>query len=293
MTTKDWVKFIFIGLVWGSTFMWVKLGIREVGPFTLVMYRSLFASLALWTLIKYKKMKPFPWRYVGIFFVMGLLNAALPFAFVAWSEKYISSGLASILNSTVPFFVLVISPFFLADEKITIRKFLGLLLGFGGVILLMSNKVSEDVAKIGLGQILMLLAAISYAIAAVYARKKAPKLEPEWQSFLQMSSAFFILLPASYFFDGGIVLPKMPLTWLAILWMGVIGSCLALTIFFDLLNRVGPTRTSMTSYLFPVAGVVLGILFLNERLDGWMIIAGVMILAGLIMVNQPETKVKI
>lgn len=293
MKTKDWIKFIFIGLVWGSTFMWVKLGIREVGPFTIVMYRSFFATIALWFVLKYKKMNQFPKEYIGIFFVMGLLNAALPFALVAWSEKYISSGMASILNSTVPFFALIISPFFLSDEKITILKFLGLLLGFGGVILLMSNKVSEKFGSFGIGQILMLLAAISYAFATVYARKKAPKLESEWQSFLQMASAFIILLPASIIMEGGFVIPKMPLTWLAAVWMGVIGSCLALTLFFDLLHRVGPTRTSMVAYLFPVTGVILGILFLKEPFDVRVILAGVMILGGVIMVNQPETKVQV
>jgi len=293
LKTKDWIKFIFIGLVWGSTFMWVKFGIREVGPFTIVMYRSLFATIALGFVLKYKKLNQFPREYIGIFFVIGLLNAALPFALVAWSEKYISSGMASILNSTVPFFALIISPFFLSDEKITILKFLGLLLGFGGVILLMSNKVSEKFGSFGIGQILMLLAAISYAFAAVYARKKAPKLEPEWQSFLQMGSAFLILLPASIIMEGGIVIPKLPLTWLAAIWMGVIGSCLALTLFFDLLHHVGPTRASMVSYLFPVAGVILGILFLNEPFDIRVILAGVMILGGVIMVNQPETKVQV
>ncbi len=293
MKTKDWIKFIFIGLVWGSTFMWVKFGIREVDPFTIVMYRSLFATIALWFVLKYKKMNQFPREYIGIFFVMGLLNAALPFALVAWSEKYISSGMASILNSTVPFFALIISPFFLSDEKITILKFLGLLLGFGGVVLLMSNKVSEKFGSFGIGQILMLLAAISYAFATVYARKKAPKLEAEWQSFLQMGSAFIILLPFSIIMEGGFVIPKMPLTWLAAIWMGVIGSCLALTLFFDLLHRVGPTRTSMVAYLFPVTGVILGILFLKEPFDVRVILAGVMILGGVIMVNQPETKVQV
>lgn len=293
MKTKDWIKFIFIGLVWGSTFMWVKFGIREVDPFTIVMYRSLFATIALWFVLKYKKMNQFPREYIGIFFVMGLLNAALPFALVAWSEKYISSGMASILNSTVPFFALIISPFFLSDEKITILKFLGLLLGFGGVVLLMSNKVSEKFGSFGIGQLLMLLAAISYAFATVYARKKAPKLEAEWQSFLQMGSAFIILLPFSIIMEGGFVIPKMPLTWLAAIWMGVIGSCLALTLFFDLLHRVGPTRTSMVAYLFPVTGVILGILFLKEPFDVRVILAGVMILGGVIMVNQPETKVQV
>lgn len=291
MTIRNWLRFIFIGLVWGSTFMWVKLGIREIGPFTLVMYRALFASLALLIVIRYKKMKPFPWKFVGIFMVMGLINAALPFAFVAWSEKFISSGMASILNSTVPFFTLLIAPFFIPKERITLLKMMGMLLGLGGIILLMSNKVTESFLNFGIGQVLMLLAAISYACAAVYARKKAPELEPEWQSFLQMGSAFIILLPAAILMDGGIALPRLPLTWLSIIWMGVMGSCVSLMIFFDLLRTVGPTKTTLTSYLFPVTGVILGILFLEEQVNLQMIYSGVIILIGVMMVNQPEKRV--
>jgi drug/metabolite transporter (DMT)-like permease len=287
----DWVKFIVIGLVWGSTFMWVKLGIREIGPFTLVMYRALFATLALFVVIRYKKMTPFPGKYAGIFLIMGLLNAALPFALVAMSEKYISSGMASILNSTVPFFALVIAPFFIPEEKITVLKLFGILLGLCGVVLLMSNKVTESFLDFGIGQVLMLLAAFSYAVAAIYARKKAPFLEPEWQAFLQMGSAFLILLPAAILMDGGIAIPKLPLTWLAIFWMGVMGSCVSLLIFFQLLRELGPTRTTLTSYLFPVTGVILGILFLGEQIDLRMIFAGVIILVGVILVNQKEEKV--
>jgi len=271
--------------------MWVKFGIREIGPFTLVMYRSLFASIALLIVILYKKMKPFPWKYVGIFMVMGLINAALPFVFVAWSEKFISSGMASILNSTVPLFTLLIAPFFIPKERITLLKMMGMLLGLGGIILLMSNKVTENFLNFGIGQVLMLLAAISYACAAVYARIKAPELEPEWQSFLQMGSAFIILLPAAILMDGGIALPRLPLTWVAIIWMGVMGSCVSLMIFFDLLRTVGPTKTTLTSYLFPVTGVVLGILFLGEQIDLRMIYSGVIILMGVMMVNQPEKRV--
>ncbi len=291
MTIKDWVKFIFIGLVWGSTFMWVKLGIREIGPFNLVMYRALFATLALAIVILAKRMKPFPWKYVGIYLVIGLLNAALPFALVAWSEKFISSGMASILNSSVPLFTLVLAPMFIADEKITLRKLIGLILGFGGIVLLTANKVTEDFATVGLGQMLMLCAAISYALAAIFARKFSPLLQAEWQAFLQMASAFLFLLPAAILMEGSLALPKMAITWIAILWMGIMGSCVSLLIFFDLLKQVGATRTVLVSYIFPVSGVILGVVFLNEVLDFRMILAGVVILAGVIIVNQNKKEV--
>ena len=271
--------------------MWVKLGIREIGPFNLVMYRSLFATLALAIVILAKRMKPFPWKYAGIYLVIGLLNAALPFALVAWSEKFISSGMAAILNSSVPLFTLVLAPMLIADEKITRRKLIGLVLGFGGIVLLMANKVTENFATVGLGQLLMLCAAISYALAAIFARKFSPQLQAEWQAFLQMSSAFLFLLPAAILMEGSLALPKVGITWLSILWMGIMGSCVSLLIFFDLLRKVGPTRTVLVSYIFPVTGVILGVVFLNEVLDVRMIVAGVVILAGVIIVNHKRKEV--
>ena len=264
-----------------------KNAIREIGPFTLVMYRAFFASLALFVLIKFRKLGPFPRAYVGIFLVIGLLNAALPFALTAWSIQYISSGMAAILNSTVPLFTLVFAFLFIPEDKFTLLKLLGLLIGFGGVIMLVADKVSETFSIIGLGQIAVLIAALSYASSAVIARKKAVRLEPEWQSFLQMSSAFLFLLPLALLTESPLAIPSLPITWLAALWMGVLGSGLGLMLFFNLLRKIGPTRTVLTSYLFPVVAVILGVLFLNEDIGWKMIIGGIMILGGVILVNRP------
>ena len=267
--------------------MWVKIAIREIGPFTLVMYRAFFASLALLLVIKFRKLGPFPRSYVGVFLIIGLLNAALPFALTAWSIQYISSGMAAILNSTVPLFTLVFAFLFIPEDRFTLLKLLGLLIGFGGVIMLVADKVSETFSIIGLGQIAVLIAALSYASSAVIARKKAVRLEPEWQSFLQMSSAFLFLLPLALLTEYPLAIPSRPLTWLAALWMGVLGSGLGLMLFFNLLRKIGPTRTVLTSYLFPVVAVILGVLFLNEDIGWKMIIGGIMILGGVILVNRP------
>jgi drug/metabolite transporter (DMT)-like permease len=292
LSIKDWFKFLAIGLIWGSTFLWVKLAIREIGPFTLVMMRALFASIALFLLIRIKKMGPFPYSYIGIFLIIGLLNAALPFALVAWGIQYISSGMAAILNSTVPLFTLMIAPLIIPEERFSTLKIIGLVLGFGGVIVLVAGKVTENFSQIGIGQIAVLIAAISYALSAVLIRKKAVHLQPEWQSFLQMSAAFLFLLPLAVLTEHPMILPKQPLTWIAALWMGVMGSCVGLMLFFNLLRKIGPTRTVLTSYLFPVVAVLLGVVFLNEILDWKMIFGGIMILSGVLLVNRP-TKEKL
>jgi drug/metabolite transporter (DMT)-like permease len=237
-------------------------------------------------------MGPFPTSYIGIFLIIGLLNAALPFALVAWGIQYISSGMAAILNSTVPLFTLMIAPFVIPDERFSILKLIGLVLGFGGVIILVSNKVSENFSQIGVGQIAVLFAAISFALSAIIIRKRAVNLQPEWQSFLQMAAAFLYLLPLAIITEHPMSIPKQPITWISALWMGVMGSCIGLMLFFNLLRKIGPTRTVLTSYLFPVVAVLLGVIFLNEILDWKMIFGGIMILSGVVLVNRP-TKEKL
>jgi len=182
LSIREWLKFILLGLIWGSSFLWIKIGVQELGPFTLVTLRVFFATLGLWLIARLRRAS-MPWRQVlPAFIVLGVLNMALPFVLISWSEQYISSGMAAILNSTVPLFTLLMAPLFLSDDPWTLPKGMGLLVGFLGVVVLMSNQVQGDLTRLKIGQFTMLLAAISYAAAAVYARRKVRGLTPEVQS---------------------------------------------------------------------------------------------------------------
>src|SRR3989304_6711596 len=140
MKPREWVVFFALGLIWGSSFLWIKIAVQEVDPFTLVSWRLLFGTLGMVAVIVWKRPSFPPQRSIWLALaVLGIINTALPFVLISWGEKSIDSAVASVLNSTVPLFTLVIAHLFLHDEPITARKSVGLLIGFAGVLVLMAR----------------------------------------------------------------------------------------------------------------------------------------------------------
>ncbi len=286
MDSKGWLRFILLGLVWGVAFAWIKIGVRETPPLTLVALRSLIAAAALGGYLAVKRI-PLPVRrYALVFLVLGLLNIALPFTLVAWAEKHIPSGMASVLNATTPLWTIMIAPFFIREERITPLRILGLLLGFAGVVILLSNRFNGHSGDYRLGVAAMLAATLSYAAAAVVARRHTPGLPPEAQAVGQTLGAVVLLLPAAVLFDAPLRLPQQPLTWAALLYLGLLATSLAVTLYFALIHSAGPTRTTMVAYLVALVGVALGITLLGEQFDLPMLLGAGMIIGGITLVNQ-------
>jgi len=285
LSAKNWFKFILLGLIWGSSFLWIKLALQEVGPFFLVLCRTgsaLLGLLVVGLITRPKFNKKDLWKFL----VLGLFNVAVPFVMISWAEKHISSGMAAILNSTVPLFTILIAPFFLSDEKFSLRNALGLVIGFGGVIILASNQLSKGDSSSGLGILAMLAAACFYAGSGIFARIMTKGMRIETQSIGQMGAAVFFVLPATFIAESPLQLPVLPLTYVSLLWLGLIGSCLSTLIWFSLLHSVGPTRTSMTTYMFPLVGVLLGLIFLGETPDWRILVGGALVILAVVIVNS-------
>jgi drug/metabolite transporter (DMT)-like permease len=285
--SREWVLFWALGLIWGSSFLWIKIGVRELDPFTLVGWRLLFGTLGMVIVIALQRpsFPRAPSTWIGLA-VLGIINTALPFVLITWGEKSIDSAVASVLNSTVPLFTLVIAHLFLRDEPITARKAMGLLVGFVGILVLMARDLAFGEMQVGvLGQAAVLLAAVSYASAAVFARRTMREVPPLVQAFVPM--AFADALVWSVATQGGNPgrLPSLANTWIALLWLGLLGSCVAYLIYYNLLHSVGATRTAMVTYIFPVVGVALGVLFLHEQAD-WHLLAGAaLVISSIAVVN--------
>jgi drug/metabolite transporter (DMT)-like permease len=286
LSVKNWIMFTTLGLIWGSSFMWIKIALAEIGPFTLVLLRVFFAAVGVLVVLVVRRVKLPKLRDWGVFVVLGVVNVALPFVFISWSETNISSGLAAILNATMPLFTILIAAVFVPDDRITLAKIVGLVVGFAGVVLLMSNRMDGAANGYLLGILAMLLGAFCYAAGSVYARMKTKGMAVEAQSVGQLSMAFAAMLPATLITESPLRLPQLPITWVAVLWLGLLGSCLATLFYFSLLHSVGPTRTALVTYIFPLVGVVLGAIFLQEVLDWRLAVGGLMILSGIIIVNQ-------
>ena len=171
MKAKHWVIFILLGAIWSSSFMWIKIAMQEVGPVTLVAFRAGFGLLFGVVVILIQRV-PLPrtlkeWTPL---LIVGLTNIAIPFFLISWGELHIDSAVASILDATVPLFTILMAHFLLNDDKITLPKTLGLVVGFVGIIILMSKDVGASSNSL-LGQAAVILASIFYAVTAIYIRK--------------------------------------------------------------------------------------------------------------------------
>ena len=296
MSNKDWLRFGVLGLIWGTSFLWIKIAVTEISPFVLVAFRTLFGALGLLLIMWSQKTFPKSWKefrlWLSVFAVVGLINVALPFVLISWSEQYISSGIAAILDSAVPLFSMLIAPLVLRDDPMTLPKTIGLVVGFVGVLVLFSPDLALGINQSLIGEIGMLLATLSYAIGSIYVRLKARGLAPQLQAFLQLGMATVMVWLFTGVAERPIVLPHLPITWLALLWLGLLGSCVAYILFFSLMNTIGPTRTTMVTYIPPLVGVLLGAIFLGEQLNWQAILGGVLILSGIAVVNMKKLPFK-
>lgn len=290
MKAKHWIVFILLGTIWGSSFMWIKIAIQEVGPITLVAFRAVFGLLFCIVVILILKVPlPRTRREWAPLLVIGITNIAIPFFLISWGELHIDSAVASILDATVPLFTILIAHFLLQDDRITLPKMLGLMIGFGGIIVLMSKDIGASSSSL-LGQASVILASVFYAISAIYIRKTTIDTPGILRSAGPLVSATAIMWLGALVFESPVHIPQLGITWIALLFMGVLGSGLAFVMAFYLIHEIGPTRTTMVTYLFPLGGIILGVIFLHEQLT-WQVIAGAaLIITSLVVANWEPKK---
>lgn len=292
MKTKDWFNFILLGAIWSSSFMWIKVAVQEIGPITLVAFRVLFGLLfGLGVVILQRHSLPRDLRSWLPVLVLGITNVAIPFFLISWGEQTIDSGVASILDATVPLFTILVAHYTLRDDKITLPKVLGLLTGFAGVVVLMSRDLGVSHSSL-LGQLAVVVASMFYAGSAIYARKtteNAPAIMRSVGPLISSTAVMWLAVPLA---EAPFTLPRLPLTWVALLWLGILGSGFAFILLYRLIHDIGPTRSTMVTYLFPLGGVILGVLFLHESLT-WEVVAGaLLIIAGMAFVNwEPKARI--
>jgi drug/metabolite transporter (DMT)-like permease len=285
---KHWFVFLLLGAIWSSSFMWIKIAVQEVGPITLVAFRVLFGLLFGVVVILFQRVHlPRTFKEWSPLLLLGVTNVAIPFFLISWGEQSIDSAVAAILDATVPLFTILIAHFLLHDDKMTVPKVTGLLIGFAGVVILMSKDIGASFGSI-LGQLAVVLACIFYAGSSVFARRTTEDTPGILRSAGPLLSATVIMWPATFFLESPLKIPQLPMTWISLLFLGVFGSGLAFVLSYYLLHEIGPTRTSMVTYLFPIGGVLLGVVFLNEKLS-WQLLAGtILVIASLAVVNWKQ-----
>jgi drug/metabolite transporter (DMT)-like permease len=218
--------------------------------------------------------------------VLGTVNAAIPIFLISWGEQFVDSGTAAVLNSLVPIFSLVIAGVSLKTEPVTALRVGGLVLGFIGAALLAGRELELRADASGLiGALAVVLAAVSYAAGASYARHRIQRAHRYVVAGGTLIFAALDMWVLALVADGGVILPTLPQTLLAVLWLGILGSFVAYVLYFFLIEQLGATMASMVTYVFPVVGVAIGVLLLGEVMDLRLAVGTALVVVGIVIVS--------
>ena len=280
-----------IALAWGSSYLFIKIGVETLPPLSLVFMRLLVGLAILGAVVVVTRTRlPRDPRTLGHLAILGAVNIAIPFWLIGWAEQHISSGLAGILQSAAPFFTLVLAASFVHDEHITRDRVAGMAIGFLGILVLSAPNLAEVGTAAGaqrlLGELGVVLASLAYATGNTYARRTLRETRPLVLATGQVGWALAMVVALAFLVDGGITLPSVPEAWFAVGWLGSVGTGFAYVIFFRLLTGWGPTRASLVAYLLPVVAVVLGVVVLGETVDATFLAGAALIVAGIWVVNR-------
>jgi drug/metabolite transporter (DMT)-like permease len=266
--------------------MWIKIALQEIGPVTLVAFRVIFGLIFGIGVIALRRIKlPRELKSWVPLLILGITNIAVPFFLISWGERTVDSSVAAILDSTVPLFTILLAHFLLNDDKMTLPKVLGLLLGFAGVVVLLSKDIGDSTSTV-VGQAAVVLASLFYAGSGVYVRRTTQNVPAILRSMGPLLSASVIMWIMVFITENHVQVPALGLTWISLLFLGVVGSGFAFVLAFYLIHEIGPTRTSMVTYIFPLGGVLLGVVFLHEQVTWELISGGVLIILSLLVANR-------
>ena len=284
----DWLLFLLLGFLWGSSYLFIKIGVDAgLTPFVLVSLRLLIGFVLLATVVAIAR-EPLPRepRMYGHLIVLGAFSVAIPFFLITWAERSVDSTIAATITSAVPLFVIAFAAFALRDEPITTNKLVGVAVGLAGVAIL----VGFDPAALAGGSLAAELALVgataSYAIGGVYARRMVHGLRPMIPAMFQVLFALVMSTALAFAFERPLEAPITLETGFAVVWLGLLGSGLAYLVFFRLLQHWGATRTSLVAYLLPIVGIALGALVLSEAVDARLLIGTALIIGGIFVVNS-------
>ncbi|MCQ4631491.1 DMT family transporter [Shinella lacus] len=269
MSAREWALLIALSLLWGGSFLFNGILVRELPTLTIVALRVALAAIALWTIVRLSGHAVPKSREVWLAFLgMGVLNNIIPFSLIVWGQTHIASGLASILNATTPLFAVIAAHLLTQDEKMTGSRLIGVLVGFAGVALMIGPSVLSDLGTNVLAQLAVLGGAVSYSIAGIFGRRfRRMGLPPLLPAAGQVTTSAALMLPVALIVDRPWTL-AMPSAeaWMALFGLAFLATALAYVIFFRILATAGATNLMLVTFLIPVSAILLGALVLGEML---------------------------
>ncbi|SPH21317.1 hypothetical protein ASD8599_02069 [Ascidiaceihabitans donghaensis] len=287
---RAWAELLLLGLIWGGSFLSIRIALDEVGPLTSVAHRTLWAMLVLWAVVAVMRLplprNPMTWF---AFLVMGLLNNALPFTLMAWGQLHIESGLTSILNASTAIFGVIAAAIFFADERITLRKAIGVGLGFLGVTMAIGFENMRNLDLRSVAQLAVIAGTICYALAGVWARKMLGDQPPQVAAAGMLTGSALIMVPVAWVMEGPMSLDLAPRTMLAIGYYAIVATAGAYLLYYRVLGMAGSGNLMLVTLLVAPVAIILGATVLDEKLGanayaGFAFLAlGMLILDGRVL----------
>jgi drug/metabolite transporter (DMT)-like permease len=288
MTASDWALLAILSIVWGGSFLFVGVAVRELPPLTIVALRVVTAASALLLTSRLMGVDLPRTRQVwSAFLGMSILNNVIPFTLIVWGQSHIASGLASILNATTPLFTVIVAHYLTDDERLTGQRFAGVIVGFAGVAVMIGAAAFASLDASILAQLAVLGAALSYGFSGVFGRRfKTMGIPPLATAAGQVTVSSAILLPTALIVDRPWTL-AMPSTGaiVSLAALGLVSTAFAYLIFFRLLARAGATNVGLVTFLIPVSAILLGVLVLGETLAMRHMAGMALIGGGLILID--------
>lgn len=274
---------LLLSLIWGSTWLFIKLGLEDLPPFTFAGIRFVIAAIILSIVIAIRR-RPLPraMRDWGLMAVTGLLAFSVNYGLLFWGEQRTTSGLAAILQTIIPVFGLVIAHLYLPEERITLRKLGGVALGIIGVGLIFSNQVAAEGKSAFWGSVAIVIGALGVAYSNVLVKARARHLDSAVLAAGQMVFGLIPLLLIGTIAEGNpLKLHWTPLALFSLLYLALVGSSIAFLLFYWLVKNMDVTKTMLIPLVTPLIAVTLGMWTLNERLTWQIVVGGVVIMSGI------------
>ena len=286
MSLKSWGMLILLGLIWGGSFFFARISVAEIPPLTLVLLRVVIAAAALHLYlaaagISFRLALPF----AGGFVLLAVLNNVIPFSLIFAGQTQLGAGLASVLNATTPFWTVLLANALTQDEKLTWNKVLGILLGIAGTAIMIGPGLLAGIGGPVWPKFALVGASLSYALALMVA-KRFRGVPPAVVATAQLTASSVIMLPVVLGIDGSQGMFAASATvWSAVFGLALLSTAFAYLLFFRLVAESGATNASLVTLIVPASAMLLGTLFLGERLETIEILGMAAIIAGLVTID--------
>lgn len=294
---RTWGEIILLSIIWGGSFLAFNLALREIGVFTTVAFRIVggAAILAAYTALR-RMTLPKSLRIWGAFMVMGALNNIIPFSLIAWGQLNISVGLASILNASTAIFAVVLAAMVFADERLTGPKLVGVILGFLGVATAIGVSSLLEFNITSLAQLAMIGAALSYALAGIWARKTLQGMPPQVAATGMAICSAVVIVPVAIIAEGIPTFDYAPSTWAALVHLAVFATALAYLLYYRILAAAGAGNLLLVTLTVAPVAIIMGVVVLGEELQSQayvgfgLLVTGLLVLDGRVFRRRRITK---